>query len=71
MSYIFEIFSNSRYWQEIVRGESAKLRAIFEHIFNFARLYRISMNHNLDINLSRIVDLLNSTLHDAFSAKSN
>jgi len=29
------------------------------------------MNHNLDINLSRIVDLLNSTLHDAFSAKSN
>jgi hypothetical protein len=38
ITLLSEIINNSRYWQEIVRKESAKLGVNLEHIFNFVRL---------------------------------
>ena len=46
MSYISEIFSNSRYWQEIVCRESVKVGANLEHIFNIVGVKSISMYHH-------------------------
>ena len=38
ITFLSEIITNSRYWQEIVRRESVKFGANLEHIINFAGL---------------------------------
>jgi hypothetical protein len=37
ITFLSEIITNSRYWQEIFRREYVKFRANFEHIINLPR----------------------------------
>ncbi len=44
-SNIYELFRILTYWQEIVRGESAKFGLILEHIKNLTEVRIVSIYH--------------------------
>ena len=61
---LYEVFSNSRLWQEIFCRETDKSRANLEHIINLAEIKIISIYRNLtltkdhrNISVNKSVDI--------------